>query len=145
MFCRSFSEECPKCTDDGVGGLTCCGEGAAWEGKCGSAGDSSFEFSWGDGWKACGTKPPKKLRLSMCPDVYAIQAVIYGIHNSLTHTYFACFFRMSKMRPSPREGRSPHLLRRRGVVGRQVRIIRRRQLRVHMGPRNTSLRDGGNR
>ena len=48
----SMCAECPKCAVS-WNGVTCCGIGASWEGRCGRLGDSKYEYTWSDGLKAC--------------------------------------------------------------------------------------------
>ena len=52
VFCFSA---CPKCARDINGTRTCCGKGGSWEGKCGMPGDLQFNYTWGEGVKACVT------------------------------------------------------------------------------------------
>ena len=53
------SAECPNCVA-GQSGLTCCGKGGSWDGKCGPPGDDNFDYTWGEGLKACVTKALEK-------------------------------------------------------------------------------------
>ena len=73
----SFLLECTKCVLIGKS-PTCCGKGGAWQGKCGSAGDNEFEYTWNEGIRACETKTnliastaPKPTALGKCPDSFS--------------------------------------------------------------------------
>ena len=48
----SLFSECPRCVES-RDGLTCCGKGGSWRGKCGPVGDMRFEHTWLDGLAAC--------------------------------------------------------------------------------------------
>ena len=51
IFVHSSSIECPKCVNSDEG-LSCCGSGGSWEGKCGPDVDK-FEHSWSEGLRSC--------------------------------------------------------------------------------------------
>ena len=44
---------CPVCGTTNGGKKSCCGKGGAWQGKCGSAGDSQFDHTWYEGVETC--------------------------------------------------------------------------------------------
>ena len=44
---------CPTCGRLKNGVVSCCGVGGSWQGECGSAGDTQFRHTWGDGKDAC--------------------------------------------------------------------------------------------
>ena len=39
----------------GTHGLTCCGEGGAWDGQCGIIGEANVMYTWQEGYQSCGT------------------------------------------------------------------------------------------
>lgn len=48
---------CYKCGIGKSGERSCCAQGGAWLGKCGSDGDSKFEHTWAEGFRACKQAP----------------------------------------------------------------------------------------
>ena len=70
-FCRF--PVCDTCVPaEGEGGLTCCGTGGSWEGKCGIPGNTKFEHTWSEGKKACiaaatpSERPPQFVKGGVC-------------------------------------------------------------------------------
>ena len=53
---------CPKCTKNKLGKLSCCYEGASWDGKCGKTGEPK-KYTWDQGLESC---KKGKLRLVEC-------------------------------------------------------------------------------
>ena len=45
--------ECAKCVPGGNKGLTCCGPGGSWRGKCGSSSNEIFDYTWEQGYQVC--------------------------------------------------------------------------------------------
>ena len=51
------SRNCAKCVGNKKSGtLTCCGRGGAWFDNCGNPGDTDFDYTWGQGIRACKSK-----------------------------------------------------------------------------------------
>ena len=80
---------CPKCAViDRLGELSCCATNASWHKNCGRTGDSNFEHTWTEGFKAC--KNTERLSLTtVAPNhrhitVFQIQAKI------MAATVFVC-------------------------------------------------------
>ena len=44
---------CSKCAIDQLGKVSCCARTASWHKNCGRTGDSNFEHTWAEGFKAC--------------------------------------------------------------------------------------------
>ena len=87
----SICPGCPKCGLSSKGDLTCCGKGGSWQGKCGPPGNGKFEYTWGDGEKACapamqGTCVPfvAKGRFSAAPTTRMHQTSFIHESNSTT-------------------------------------------------------------
>ena len=54
-MCQKCEGACSRCVPS-PRGLTCCGEGGSWHGKCGDTGDSRYGFTWDEGLEVCGSK-----------------------------------------------------------------------------------------
>ena len=64
-MCNMFHlSACPKCVL-GKDGLTCCGKGGSWHGKCGRGNDPKSAHTWKEGLEVCSPKavPVKSIKM----------------------------------------------------------------------------------
>ena len=80
---------CPKCAMiDRLGKLSCCAPTASWYKNCGRTGDSNFEHTWTEGFKAC--KYAAKVTLSTTVANNRRIAVVQSQAKAVAVTGYAC-------------------------------------------------------